>query len=82
MIQTFGCRVCIEIGHSKPECKVVDLYTVDDPEKYQNLMEKRIEMPDVSDPFEPYKKEKVMLNFNNEDDDEDEFDGNLIDDDS
>ncbi len=21
-----GCRVCSEIGHSKPECKVIDLY--------------------------------------------------------
>ena len=71
LIQTFGCRVCIQIGHSKPECKVVDLYTVDDPEKYQNLMEKRIGEPEEdndNDPFKPYKKEKVMFNFNNLDD--------------
>jgi hypothetical protein len=48
---------------------VVDLYTVDDPEKYQNLMEKRIEEPDTSDPFRAFKKDKIMFNLN---DDEDE----------
>lgn len=32
LMQSSGCRVCIEIGHSKPDCDVLDLYTVDDPE--------------------------------------------------
>lgn len=43
-------------------------------------MERRIEDPDISEPFQPYKKEKVMFNLNNDDDEE--IDGNLIDDDS
>lgn len=42
-MKTFGCRVCIEIGHSKSDCNVVDLYTVDNPLKYQNIMEARIQ---------------------------------------
>ena len=38
VMQTNGCRVCIEIGHSKPGCKVLDLYNIDDPTKIQQIM--------------------------------------------
>jgi hypothetical protein len=41
--KTSGCRVCIEIGHSKPDCNVLDLYNVKDPHKYLNPLEARIE---------------------------------------
>lgn len=37
-MQTNGCRVCIEIGHSKPDCKIIDLYNIDDPVKIQQIM--------------------------------------------
>lgn len=51
-MQSSGCRVCIEIGHSKPDCDVLDLYTVDDPEQYLNpkdekdILEQRIDIED------------------------------------
>ena len=53
------------------------MYTVDDPTKYQNLLEARIEEPDISDPMVPFdKKEKFMLNLNYEDDSSDPQDDN------
>ena len=30
--------MCIEIGHSKADCKVVDLYNIDDPVQIQQIM--------------------------------------------
>lgn len=42
-------------------------------------MEKRIEEPDTSDPFRAFKKDKMMFNLN--DDEDEQLDGNLIDDD-
>jgi hypothetical protein len=41
--QNFGCRVCIQIGHSKPDCKVVDLDTLNNPTQYHNILEQRIQ---------------------------------------
>lgn len=41
-MQVFGCRVCVEVGHSKGECHVVDLYVVEDVGKYQALLEQRL----------------------------------------
>ena len=32
-----GCRVCIEIGHGKSDCEVIDLYNEDDPYQYMNM---------------------------------------------
>lgn len=65
--------MCVEIGHSKGDCKVVDLYSVDDPEKYHKISGP-VEEPDISDPFIPYdKKEKFMLNLN-DDSSESEYD--------
>jgi hypothetical protein len=40
--------VCIEIGHSKTDCKVLDLYNVPDPQKYLNPLEARIDEGDIS----------------------------------
>ena len=40
--------MCIEVGHSKPDCKVIDLYNVPDPQRYLNRVEARIEDADVS----------------------------------
>jgi hypothetical protein len=39
--KTFGCRPCIELGHSKPDCRVVDLYHDDNPARYQHKMEEQ-----------------------------------------
>lgn len=38
-MQIAGCRVCAEIGHTKPECSVVDLYEIEDPKAFmiQNM---------------------------------------------
>lgn len=73
MIKTSGCRVCIEIGHSKPDCKVIDLYNVPDPQKYLNPLEARIDEADVSQPLVDYYRNgqqggRNMFNLNNDDD--------------
>jgi hypothetical protein len=26
-----GCRICMEVGHAKPSCEIIDLYNDDDP---------------------------------------------------
>ena len=66
--------MCIEIGHSKPDCKVIDLYNVPDPQRYLNPNEARIEDADVSEPLVDYYRNGVkggnMFNLNNEDDDD------------
>lgn len=77
-MKTSGCRVCIEIGHSKPDCKVIDLYNVPDPQKYLNPLEARIDEGDISEPLADYYRNgqkgivgNNMFNLNNDDDDED-----------
>lgn len=68
--------MCIEIGHSKPDCDVIDLYNVPDPTRYTNPLEARIEEArDISEPLVDYYRGHPgahMFNLNNEDDDDDE----------
>jgi hypothetical protein len=70
--------VCIEIGHAKPDCKVLDLYNVPDPQKYLNPLEARIESGDISEPLaEYYRNGKMgdkMFNLMNDEDEEEELD--------
>ena len=70
-----GCRVCIEIGHPKNECQVLDLYNVPDPQRYLNPLEARIEEADVSEPLVDYYNGRQgnpnnMFNLNNNEDDD------------
>ena len=53
-IQVSGCRVCIEIGHSKPQCKVVDLYNVPQSQRYFNPFEARFNQAKISQPLVDY----------------------------
>ena len=73
-----GCRVCIEIGHPKNDCQVLDLYNVADPQKYLNPLEARIEEADISEPLVDYYRDhqghpKNMFGLNNNDDDDDDL---------
>lgn len=70
--------MCIEIGHSKSDCNVIDLYNVPDPTVYTNPLEARIEDPaDISEPLVDYYRQPNgqanlgMFGLENEDDDED-----------
>lgn len=69
--------MCIEIGHSKPDCNVIDLYNVPDPTRYLNPHEARIQdAEDISEPLVDYYKHpgatnKNMFNLDDEEDDED-----------
>lgn len=52
---------------------MIDLYTVDDPQKYTNVLEARIEQPEISEPFIEYNGRtggNIMLGLNNDDDDD------------
>lgn len=76
-MKTSGCRVCIEIGHSKVDCKVIDLYNVPDPQKYLNPLEARIDEGDISEPLADYYRNgqkgvvgNNMFNLNNDDDED------------
>jgi hypothetical protein len=74
--------VCIEIGHPKNECQVIDLYNVPDPQRYLNPLEARIEDADVSEPLVDYYNGRQgrsgnMFTLNNNDDEDDE---DLVDD--
>lgn len=76
--------MCIEIGHPKNECQILDLYNVPDPQRYLNPLEARIEEAEVSEPMIPYGMGRVgkgnnMFNLNNNVDGDDE-DEDLVDD--
>ena len=43
LLKSAGCRVCIEIGHNNTDCSVIDLYTIDNPQQYTNILEARIQ---------------------------------------
>jgi hypothetical protein len=48
---------------------VIDLYNVENPQKYLNPLESRIDEPDISEPFINMKGERSnMLGLNDEDD--------------
>lgn len=50
---------------------MLDLYNVDNPQKYLNPFEERIEEPVISEPFIDRKDGKnMMFNLNNYEDDE------------
>lgn len=63
------------MGHSKPDCKVIDLYNVPDPQRYLNPLEDRVEDADVSEPLVDYYRNGPqgshnMFNLNNNEDDD------------
>lgn len=57
-----GCRICVEVGHSKPECQVIDLYQEEDPRDFEEAVGRRMAEPDISDPLVPVDNGSSALN--------------------